>query len=489
MGLALPLGAAILAIPPIIARLGNSRFGVLSLGWVAIAYFGILDLGMGRAVTRFSAQAVHRGDVGRVSTYVSSAILVQVFTGGVAASLMVISTPYLVVNVFDIPVDLRAEARTVFYVLATALPLLMIAASLKGVLEASQRFDLVNLIRSPFSAAVYLIPAAVLVVGGDLITIAWVLVASQAVALAAYMAALRRVLLVRITLAGVQWSIVRMLLSFGGWITISNLAGPLLVYLDRGLLASIVSIGAVTYYVTPYEMVTRLWLIPAAVASALFPRFSAEGGVSGRLPETGLLMARGLKLILVLEAGLIIGFVVLADDILRVWLGQEFASRSHAVLRILALGVLVNSLAQIPFALLQGAGRADLPGRFHLVELPMHIVIVWVLVSKWGLTGAAAAWSIRVVVDAALLMIAAHRLRLWGVPDLRSERVFFALLVTGVCLTGGLLIEVMEMTPLLQVGAWLAISALFALGTWGFALTHGERQRVLAMVPAGRSAR
>jgi O-antigen/teichoic acid export membrane protein len=54
-------------------------------------------------------------------------------------------------------------------------------------------------------------------------------------------------------------------------------------------------------------------------------------------------------------------------------------------MQVLALGVLINSLAQTPFALLQGVGRPDLPAKFHLIELPVYVGIAWILVSQFGI--------------------------------------------------------------------------------------------------------
>ena len=101
--------------------------------------------------------------------------------------------------------------------------------------------------------------------------------------------------------------------------------------------------------------------------------------------------------------------VLFAKEILQVWLGSNFAAQSKMVMQILALGVLVNSLAQVPYALLQGVGRPDITAKFHLLELPLHIGIVWFLVGHWGIAGAAGAWTMRVTLDTLLLFVAAFK--------------------------------------------------------------------------------
>ena len=47
------------------------------------------------------------------------------------------------------------------------------------------------------------------------------------------------------------------------------------------------------------------------------------------------------------------------------------------MLQILAVGVFINSLAQVPFALLQGVGRPDLTATLHLIELPLYLGLLW----------------------------------------------------------------------------------------------------------------
>jgi O-antigen/teichoic acid export membrane protein len=59
------------------------------------------------------------------------------------------------------------------------------------------------------------------------------------------------------------------------------------------------------------------------------------------------------------------------------WLGAEFSGNSSAVLRWLAIGVFINSLGQVPFALLQEVGRPDITGTLHLVELPLYLAAMW----------------------------------------------------------------------------------------------------------------
>jgi hypothetical protein len=54
-----PLVVAAACMPPIVVRgMDTQRFGLLTLAWTILNYFGVFDLGLGRAATKFVAEAL-----------------------------------------------------------------------------------------------------------------------------------------------------------------------------------------------------------------------------------------------------------------------------------------------------------------------------------------------------------------------------------------------------------------------------------------------
>src|SRR5512145_213743 len=76
-GQAAPLLVGVLCIPPVIAGLGAERFGLLALAWAVLGYFSVFDLGLGRATTKFVAEALGRGERHRLPALVGTAALSQ----------------------------------------------------------------------------------------------------------------------------------------------------------------------------------------------------------------------------------------------------------------------------------------------------------------------------------------------------------------------------------------------------------------------------
>ena len=402
MGQILPLIIGVITIPVIINGMGNERFGVLSLTWVALSYISFLNLGLGRATTKFVAEYLSQGKLNQLPQIIWTSVAIQFILGLLGGLLFTFLVPVLVDKVFAIPPALMGETRTTFLLVAMFLPVLLITPALRGILEAGQRFEIVNLVRIPANSLIFLIPAVGIFFNFSLPDIVFFLLLSRLMAAGAYLFFSFRLFPFLKQIGSFKPSLIRPLFTYGGWVSISVIVSPFLLYLDRFLIGSILTIGAVTYYTAPFEMLSRLTVMPGALATTLFPAFSSIG-TTHNLNHSQRLYKKSFKSLFFIMGAVMIVMFLFANDILFAWLGREFAEQSTAVFQILCVGILINSVSFLPFTFLQGLGRPDLTAKFHLIELPIHVILMWFLVKNFGITGAALAWTIRVGIDAALL--------------------------------------------------------------------------------------
>jgi O-antigen/teichoic acid export membrane protein len=233
------------------------------------------------------------------------------------------------------------------------------------------------------------------------------------------------------------------------------------------VIGSMVSMTAVAYYATPYELVTKFWLLPGALMGVMFPAFSASFAQDRN--RTALLLGRSVKSVLLMLFPITLCTIVLAQDGLKFWLGAEFARNSFRVLQWLAAGVFLNSMAQSPFALLQGVGRPDLTAKLHLIELPLYLLLLWYLIRTWGIEGAAIAWTVRVTLDALFLFGLARRL----LPGNRPMRLRTAVLPAGLILA--LVFAALLQGSIVKGFFLLGTILCFVIVAWFLILTPEER--------------
>jgi len=466
-GQGLPMIVAIIAIPYLIEGLGLGRYGVLTLIWMVIGYFGLFDFGLGRALTRVLAERLAEGREEQIPVVAWTALGGMVLLGTAGALLVAAITPWLVTRALSIPVEMQQEALWSFYLLAASLPVVISMVSMQGMLEAKQRFGTMNAIRTPISILTYLAPLAILPFSSSLVPVVLVSLAGRVIGWLVFFAACLRVYPGLLGGFGFSLDAIRPLLRIGGWMTVTNIVSPLMTYLDRFLIGALLSVTAVAYYVTPYEIITKLWLVPTALSGVFFPAFAASY-VRDRA-YTAYLFGRAISVLLVLLLPVSIALTVLAEDGFTAWLGAEFAAQSAPVFQWLAIGVFVNCIAQMPFLLLQSVGRPDLTARVHLVELPLYLVLLWWALINYGILGAAFAWTVRIVVDTGVMMALCRRI----LPESRrAVNRSGAALAASVTLMGLASLATSPQGKGIALG--LSLLAL-VIGTWMVLLAEDQR--------------
>ena len=408
-GMVLPMLVGVLTVPGLLQRLGQEKFGVLALGWALVGYFGFLDLGMGRALTQYLASADQAGVSRQEQATVACAA--RRLLGSLALGLALLLTlllPWLA-GFVQMPANLHMQTIAAAPLLALSVPLAMWFACSAGVLEARSRFAAVNSVRIPAGVGNFVAPWLVSLFTADL---CWVIGSLLAVRLggALGMAWWARP---EFALPAPRWPSagIRQLLRFGGWMTVSNLVGPVMSYFDRFAIAAWVTVAAVTHYTVPFDVISRLPMVPLAMMGVLLPLLAQSRHTAQSTgPQHYTTITRTVNLLLVCWLPGMVLLAWMGPWLLACWVGADLAAASTPIWRWLAVGVLVNGLAHLPFAMLQGAGRTDVIAKIHLFELLPYMAGLWWALSHYGAVGAAVLWSLRVSVDAGLLFAQAFRL-------------------------------------------------------------------------------
>lgn len=467
-GYGAPLVVAVFSIPIMIRGIGTDRFGVLSLAWVLIGYLSLFDLGLSRALTKLVAEKLGEGKDEDIPALIWTAVFLMFVLGMIVAIASWLCLPMLVRKFLNIPPVLQEESLHGFYLLILTLPLVIPSIGLRGVLDAYQRFDLSNAVRIPLGVYTFLSPLAVIPFSASLFPLIGVLVIGRLAGCFAHLIFCFRIVPEMSGRFVLKKDMMAMLFKFGSWMTVTNIIQPLMVYSDRFLIGSLVSMSAVAYYATPNEAVTKLWLFPIALTGVFFPAFSASF-VQDR-QHTAFLFDKGLNYIFAVLYPVSLIIITLANEGLNLWLGSEFALNSTRVLQWMTVGVFIHSLGQVPYSLIQGSGRPDLTGKLHIAEIPFYLAGLWWLVSLDGIIGAAIAWLIRIVLDAAIMFVMAVRL-------LKTSTNLRHILASGIAVLSFLIGAALTRLHL-KITFLSAILSAYIPILWFFILSDDERRRI-----------
>jgi O-antigen/teichoic acid export membrane protein len=406
----------------------------------------------------------------------------QLAAGLIGGAIVVITAPVLARDIFRISPAVAGEAVGVFRVVGLSVPAVLLMSAQRAVLEGAQRFDLGASLKMLGSVAALAIPAIGAVLGLSLPMILVGVLIARLVVCAFYAIAIRRALPQLRWLLLRDWPLLRRIVSFGGWVFVSNTLSPLLVYFDRFALTTIAGLAATGLYTAPYEGVVRLLLIPVSLFGSLLPALTSIE--AGRDQTRFVKVASSSERVLAPVMALPLAFVfVFAPEILRVWLGADYAAQSATALRWLTVGVFANSLANPLFVTLYAKNRPDLPAKFHLFELAVHIPLTIYLIRMFGIAGAAAAWTTRAALDMSLLLWGAAGVTKAPAWTLVGGRVFQS--AAAIVLLGAgfgaskFLANVSTSVAVLGV---VGTSAAFGFSSWRWLLLDSERAAITGTV-------
>ena len=400
-----PAVAATLAMPWLLRGLGAERLGVLSLAWVAVGAFTLLDFGLGRSLTLEVSRRRALGDESGLAPVVQGTVLVLAAIGAVLAAGLVAGRD-AVMGALAIPEALRGEVAGALLGIAIAAPFMTVSAGLRGVLEAYGRFDLANAVRVPMGVLTYVGPALVLPFTTSVAAAVAALTAARvAGTVALYVLATRQ-----LPSQG-GWHVaghhLRTVVTTGWWMNLAGIAGAALAYVDRLVLGRLLSLAAIAFYSTPQELTGKLTVIPVALSGVLLP---ALGSADARgSSDVARLFSRGLTYTFLLLFPIATAGAAFAPEWLHLWLGPVFARESGRAVQWLLLSVVLQSLAITPLNLLQAVGRAHVTAWLQVAQLPLFIAGLLLAVPRWGIDGAAFVWAARMLVDVSSLLFVASR--------------------------------------------------------------------------------
>lgn len=420
-GLATPLLLAVAAIPVLLHAIGEEKFGFFMLAWGLVGFSNVLDLGIGRATT-YELARLKSGPttetptgphIGPLSLLATAERLSWGF--GLAGTLVIIALVQTgLYRLLTYTPALEQDIVRCGWILAFTLPFQVTTALYRGVGEAYGHYCGISIIRVAVGAANLALPAALSFVTHDLVAIVATLLLSRVLSLGAYrMLAFRQISPDRSSVSAsvsgpgpnqsaFHWDTARSLFTFGLWHTVSSVLNPLMAQSDRFMIGSLITVAAVSAYAVPYEVTTKVLIIPAAVTTVLFP--SLATGLIGDEAKALRMFWRWFLATSAVMAAAALTFYVLAAWLLRLWLGAALPQDAVPVARVIALGLIPYTVGTLMVSLLHAYKRPDITAKAHLMQAPVYIACSYWGIVHYGVIGAAYVWSSRMAVDALMLL-------------------------------------------------------------------------------------
>lgn len=424
VGMSVPLLVTIATVPIYLQVVGVERYGVIALCWLLLGYVGFLDLGLGPALAQKIA-AGRRGSQANQSGLIWTGLWLSLAGGMVGGALVYFGAAFFFKDIAVMDAVLRDEVVEAIPLLALIVPIVMLSSVLSGVLHGHERFIALNLVVGSASILMSLLPLAAAHLGGPTVPmLIWGALFARLVGFGLLVG-----LLAKHDQLRPCWpcaSLVRPLLTFGGWITLTVVITPFLMTIDRLAIGALLGAGAVAIYAIPYSLIIRLTSVSTSLGGALYPRFAAA---QSEVPRR--LMVQATSAIATATAPLMLLVLLLLEPFLRMWIGPDMARQSAPVGAILVLGSWMVSLGHPAQVFLQSSGRPEAVAKLFAAEALPYWGLILACTALFGFIGTAIAWAVRSVIHTALL----YRLTELRIPLLHLAGLPTMILTVGVLIS------------------------------------------------------
>jgi len=351
----------------------------------------VLQMGFNTGLVKYLAGILGQANSEEAEQYVGTSLAIYLSIATPVAIALASFTGWLVPAFFHVPDELRRDIILCFYLAAAAFLLRFVAEVFYAVPIAAQRFDIVNglfvgceLVRILASVlAVYLGYLVKTVIAVNLCVNLLFLVGS--------------LLSSKYLIPGLRvrprfsyphfWR----LFHFSKFTAIASFASRIGNNVDVLIVGYFLPVANVSFYSIPAALCSKIWALVGNVTTVSFPAASALSAASpeGKLGE---LYLRGTKMVTALAAFPAVALCLLSHEILRHWIGIEFASQSSLTLKLMSCAFLINCLMHMPDSLSSGVGHPWIPAKFNVLETTLKFGSFLVLVPHFGIAGAAAGY-------------------------------------------------------------------------------------------------
>ncbi len=387
----LVLGFAV--VPYLVHRLGVEAYGVFALAAALGGFAGLLNLGVGKALSKRVAELYWKGDWEPICKLFQTALMVCLGAGGAAALLFFGFEDRISSELFHTSGDHRHLVSFALYATGLSVLVSLLFDLLSGLITALQRFDVYNRINVVVASVTYLGSVLAVATGFSLKGVLVVIVAANLVGVAGCVRFLRQALPVLPLRPKFHWPAFCQLASFSLFVLVAGSCAVLVHRLDRMLVGYYLPLAAVALYTIPYSLAEKTTLAVGNLTSVIFPSASELSSMPGaeKLKE---LYLRASKMVLLAALPWILVLLFLASPLLRFWMGQQFAEQGTVALQLLTLGFFLNILGHVPFTIAQGAGWPSLSAKFSILNAVVALLLFRLLIPRYGIDGAAAAFLI-----------------------------------------------------------------------------------------------
>lgn len=385
-----PIGLSFLVLPYIVHRLGADIYGIFAVITSVVGYFALLDMGLGSAVIKYVAEYNASGNAEKVNEVIGVTLLIFLIFGVAGGILILCLAEIMVAHFLKIPPDLIRVAYGAFCISAGGFFLNMVLSVLSVIPNGVNRYDITSVVKVITGSFTIIGTALLVYLGCGLLEIVGLNVLTNLALIFLYVLITRRLLPSVSFVPSFQLSVMKKILKFGIFSILSRVSYLINYQIDRLVVAAILGISWVTYYVVPFMLLHRLSSITVSVGTVIFPAISELEG-SKRYDTIREVYLISSRVIVAIATSIFVPLLVFGGRLMSLWMGADFGEKSSAVTFLLTGVFYLGALTNVPSFVADGLGKPKITGIASILQSALYLLLIIPMARNMGIRGIAIA--------------------------------------------------------------------------------------------------
>lgn len=374
-------------IPPyVIKKIGMDQFSIWALVGAFTSYLGVVDMGLGYALTVFVAKNRDKNDSVSANDFIGTSLTIFTVLGLILLFLIWVLRKYIAKSFFNVSYEQQVLVAPLLMLTCCIFVFNLIFSTFNSVVNGCQRMDLTNKISILFGLFNAVTVIIALRCGFGLMGLVLATsVASFVSAGASIYLAYRVYPGLHIGFGTFKMAAFKNMFALSFYIQSAIIAGLVMIQTNKAILGYFLPIAAVGLFELASRVSDSLRQVPLAILAPIMsaaPELHSKG--DHKSIET--MYGRSMKYLNVICLPMYVFLFVFAQRFVTAWVGPDHSQVALA-LRYLLVANYGNVLTGGQYYILNGIGKASYGLHTVLIAIPISLAGGLVFTKYWGFEG------------------------------------------------------------------------------------------------------
>lgn len=480
---------ALLYTPIMIRLLGQSEYGLYAMIGSLIAYFSVLDLGLGNAIVRYTSRNRAVGDK-QIEAKLNGMFLILYLIIGILTILIGAIIYFYIDDIFTngLSTSELRKAKIMVIIITINFAFSFPLAIFGSIIQAYERFVIFKLVEIVRILAVPIITLPFLYLGFGSVAMVVIVSVVNIGSLLFNLYYCFKYIKIKFHFGKIDLTLLKEILGYSFFVFLGVIVDQIYWNTDQFILGALVGTVSVAIYAIAMQFINMYKRFSTSISGLFLPRASIMVARKSSNEEITNEMIKYGRIQYTIMAYILTGFILFGRPFINFWAGTNYDT-AYIITLIIMIPLTIPLIQNFGISILYAKNLQKFRSLVLILISILNIIITIPLVQKYSGIGAAIGTAISLTLGNTVIMNVYYHKRI-GINMIRFWKNILVMTIpvlVSLCLGIGMnyIIDFNKFV-LIPIGI-LLYSLIYALLMWYFALNNYEKQLFLSMVSRFKS--